>query len=217
MKVKDAMIKTVVTISADEPLDKAIDLLSEKNVSGVPVVKDEQVIGILSESDILRKIGLKDLMSIGVGDVEKIKKIQGLHVRDVMNEKIYFVKEDDDVASVIKIMNEKDVNRIPVVNKKNKLVGILTRGDVIRVFAKSLGTWLLLEKKAPLILETDVDKLLKIIEKNESISVEDLAKILKVGEEKIEEWGRLLEEHGLITIDYPTFGAPVFKFVKKVG
>lgn len=215
MKVKDAMIRNVVTISANEPLDKAIDLLSEKDVSGVPVVKDEAVVGILSESDILRKIGLKDLISIGIGDVEKIKRIQSLHVKDVMNNKVYFVKEDDDIAVAIKIMNVEDVNRLPVVNKKTKLVGILTRGDVIRVFAKSLGSWLLLEKKSPLVLETDVDRLLKIIEKNESVSVDDLAKILKVSEAKIEEWGRLLEEHGLVRMEYPAFGKPILKTVKK--
>lgn len=215
MKVKDAMIRNVITISEDEPLDKAIDLLSENNVSGMPVVKDEAVVGILSESDILRKIGLKDLISIGTSNLEKIKEIQNLHVRDVMKKNIYFVKEDDDVAVAIKIMNEKDVNRLPVVNKQIKLVGILTRGDVIRVFAKSLGSWILLEKKNPLILETDVDKLLKIIEKKESVAVDELAGSLKISEEKIEEWGRLLEEHGLIRMEYPTFGKPVFKFVKK--
>jgi len=215
MKVKDAMSKNVVKISANEPLDKAIDILSEKNISGVPVVKDKIVVGILSESDILRKIGLKDLASIDLDDIERIKKIQSLHVKDVMKKEVYSVKEDDDVAVAIKIMNVKDVNRLPVVNKKNKLVGILTRGDVIRVFAKSLGSWLLLEKKTPLVLETDVDKLLKIIEKNESVPVDDLAKILKVSELKIEEWGRLLEEHGLIRMEYPAFGKPVLKAVKK--
>ena len=215
MKVKDAMIRNVVTISENEPLDKAIDILSENDISGVPVVKDEAVVGILSESDILRKIGLKDLISIGVADVEKIKKIQSLHVKDVMNNKVYFVKDDDDIAVAIKIMNVKDVNRLPVVNKKTKLVGILTRGDVLRVFAKSLGSWLLLEKKGPLVLETDVDRLLKIIEKGESVAVDDLAKALKVSEAKIEEWGRLLEEHGLIRMEYPAFGKPILKAVKK--
>lgn len=217
MKVKDAMVKDVIKISADDPLDKAIDLLSKKDISGMPVIKDENVVGILSESDILRKMGLKDLISIDVGDVDKIKKIQSLRVEDVMNKEIYFVKEDDDVTVAIRIMNEKDVNRLPVVNKKNKLVGILTRGDVIRVFARSLGSWLLLEKKGPLILETDVDRLLKIIEKSGSIATDDLAKILKVSEEKIEEWGRLLEEHGLIRMEYPAFGRPVLKAVKKVS
>jgi len=215
MKVKDAMIRNVVTISENEPLDKAIDILSENDISGVPVVKDEAVVGILSESDILRKIGLKDLISIGVADVEKIKKIQSLHVKDVMNNKVYFVKDDDDIAVAIKIMNVKDVNRLPVVNKKTKLVGILTRGDVLRVFAKSLGSWLLLEKKGPLVLETDVDRLLKIIEKGESVAVDDLAKALKVSEAKIEEWGMLLEEHGLIRMEYPAFGKPILKAVKK--
>jgi len=213
MKVKDAMTRDVVTISPSDSIDRVIDIFSGKDISGAPVVREGKIIGILSESDILRRIGIRDLVSLKISG-EKIKEMQNLKVSDVMSRIIYSIKEEDDVAVAIKMMNEKDINRLPVVNEKNNLVGILTRGDVMRVFAKSLGSWLLLEKKEPIILETDVDKLLKIIEEKGSITTDALAKVLNVSEDKVEEWGRTLEEHGLIKLEYPPFGKPKLKAVK---
>ena len=213
MKVKDAMTKDVVTISPDDTLDVVIDVFSGKDISGAPVVKDGRMVGVLSESDILRRVGLRDLVSLKISD-EKLKEIQNLRVSDVMSRTIYYAREDDDISIAIKMMNEKDINRLPVTDGKNNLVGILTRGDVMRVFAKSLGSWLLLEKKEPIILETDVDRLLKIIEEKGSITTDALAGILKVSEDKVEEWGRTLEEHNLIKLEYPPFGKPKLKAVK---
>jgi len=215
MKIKDAMTKNVITISPESSLEEAIDIFSENNISGAPVVKNKKIVGVLSDSDILKRIGLKNLFSLKPGDVEKIKKTISGTVEDIMKKSVYSINEEEDVSKAIKIMNEKDVNRLPVVDKKGNLVGILTRGDVVRVFSKSVGSWLLLEKKAPIILETDVDKLLKIIEEKGTITTEDLAKILKVEEEKVEEWGRILEEHGLIKMEYPPLGKPLLKAVGK--
>jgi len=215
MKIKDAMTKNVITISPENSLEEAIDIFSENNISGAPVVENRKIVGVLSDSDILKKIGLKDLFSLKPGDVEKIKKMISGNVKDIMKKSVFSINEDGDVSKAIKIMNEKDVNRLPVVDKKGNLVGILTRGDVVRVFSKSLGSWLLLEKKAPIILETDVDKLLKIIEEKGTVTTEELAKILKVEEEKVEEWGRILEEHGLIKMEYPPLGKPLLKAVGK--
>jgi len=213
MKVKDAMTRDVLTISPEDSLDKAVDVFSGRNISGAPVLKNGKIVGILSESDILRKIGLKDLVSLKISD-EKIKELQNLKVGDVMSTTIHHAKEEDDVAVAIKIMNEKDINRLPILNEKGDLVGIITRADLMRVFSKSLGSWVLLEHKEPIILETDIDKLLKIIGEKGSISIEELAQMLKTNEEKVEEWGRLLEEHGLIKMEYPPIGKPRLKAVK---
>jgi hypothetical protein len=58
-------------------------------------------------------------------------------------------------------------------------------------------------------LETDIDKLYRIISKNGMVRVADASKTLKVQKSKIEEWGRILEEHELILLHYPPFGEPV--------
>jgi len=216
MKVKDAMTKSVITVSPEDPLEKIIDTLSEGNISGTPVVEGRKLVGVISESDILRKIGLKKLVLPESGDTKKIKKkIAAFNAEKIMKKNAYFVKEDDDIEKAIKLMNQKDVNRLPVLDAKDELVGILTRGDVIRVFSKSLGVSLLTEKKEPIILETDIDKVLKIIGEKGSIRIDELAKNLNVSEEKIEEWIEILEEHNLVTLEYPPFGKPFVKIIKK--
>src|SRR3989337_160610 len=103
MKVKDAMTRSVMTFSPEDSLDSAIDIFSGKEISGAPVVKNGKIVGILSQSDILKRIGLKDLISLKVSP-EKINDIKGLKIGDVMSRTIYFAKEEDDVALAIKIM-----------------------------------------------------------------------------------------------------------------
>ncbi|RLG57040.1 MAG: hypothetical protein DRN95_06025 [Candidatus Hydrothermarchaeota archaeon] len=65
----------------------------------------------------------------------------------------------------------------------------------------------------PLIdsLQTDIDRLLSIIEERGSVNISDLSKELNVGVEKIEEWAKVLEERGLIEIEYPIIGLPRLK------
>jgi CBS domain-containing protein len=213
MKVKDAMTSGVLTVSPDDSLYSVIEFFLSKQISGAPVVKDGRIVGVISQSDVLKKTGLSDLIKLKVSD-EKLEIIKNLKVSQVMNKEIFSVREEDDVGMAVKLMNEKDVNRLPVVNLHGSLVGILTRGDVLRVFSKSLGSWTLLERKEPIILETDIDKLLKIIEEKDAIAIDALAATLKVGEDKVEGWGRTLEEHGLVKMEYPPFGKPRLKAVK---
>jgi response regulator of citrate/malate metabolism len=63
-------------------------------------------------------------------------------------------------------------------------------------------------------IETSIDNMLKLLEQKESISIEELAKELKVSEELIEEWAKILEEHQLVTIEYSLVGKPMLKIVK---
>jgi virulence-associated protein VagC len=64
-------------------------------------------------------------------------------------------------------------------------------------------------KESPVdMIETNIDKLLEIVEKKESVNVVDVSKELKVNVEQIENWAKILEEHGLIEIIYPLIGFP---------
>jgi Mn-dependent DtxR family transcriptional regulator len=58
------------------------------------------------------------------------------------------------------------------------------------------------------MIETDIDKMMNILEANKSISIGELSKQLNVKVELIENWAKILEEHGLIEIDYPIIGLP---------
>lgn len=215
------MTKDVIVVNVDQSLEDVLRIFSENHISGAPVVKNDRVIGIISESDLVKKLGLKHLFFYtNQAELERIKRLLSkgvLTVEKIMKKEVYTIQEDENVAESARMMNTADVNRLPVINSEGKLVGIITRGDIIRVFARSLGTQVLIERKEPMVLETDVDKILQIIEERGSIDFNELAKQLNVSVEKIEEWGKILEEHGLVLIDYPPIGKPLIKTVKKEG
>lgn len=61
------------------------------------------------------------------------------------------------------------------------------------------------------LIQTDIDKLLKLLDEKRSINVLDLAKKLGVKVEQVEEWAKILEDHGLVEIEYPIIGLPKVK------
>lgn len=150
MLAKDIMTKDVVVIKFNETIREATQKFAKHNISGSPVVdENDQIIGILSESDILAalKTHYKELKMvyptmtlIGVSFIElskqkelfaAFKEVGDTPISDVMQKNVYSTTPDEPVETVIKMMNENNINRIPVVDNK-KLKGIITRGDIIK-------------------------------------------------------------------------------------
>ncbi|MEM7825094.1 MAG: CBS domain-containing protein [Candidatus Aenigmatarchaeota archaeon] len=208
------MNKNVITVSPDDSLEEAIEIFSNNRISGAPAVKDGKVVGMLSESDIIKQLSIKSITLIDHKNGEKLRSIiknSNLKVSEIMNKNIYFVKEEDDIANAVRIMYEKDVNRLVVVNKKGALSGIITRSDITKTFSTMKIQPEKIIPISPISLETEIDKLLQIIQERSSVHVDELSRQLNVPEERIEEWGRILEEHGLIEINYSPIGKPMFK------
>ncbi len=150
MLAKDIMTKDVVVLKPNETIKEATQKFAEHNISGSPVVdKNNKIIGILSESDILAalkthykelKMVYPSMTLIGVSFIElskqkelfeAFKEVGSTPISDVMQKAVHSTASDAPVEAVIKIMNENNVNRIPVVDNK-KLKGIITRGDIIK-------------------------------------------------------------------------------------
>ncbi len=147
------MTATVVTISPDTIVKDASALLAEKNISGVPVVDGSRLVGIFSEADVLRSIKTtkKDMRliypsisSLGIAFQEDVTQREIIEayaeigqrpVKEVMSKTVETVGPDMELNEAIVNMVQKSINRLPVV-EKNQLVGIITRGDVIRGLAK---------------------------------------------------------------------------------
>jgi len=149
---KDVMNSPVITVKADTPLKKAAEILDENSFSGVPVVDDEDVvIGILSERDILRYtqqiIGQplrdphrvftksKEVLHVDITHrgVEVIELVASTNVETLMTMDVISVTEDTSLREVVSLMRENEINRVPVVDKDNKIQGIITRADLISV------------------------------------------------------------------------------------
>lgn len=144
-KAKDIMTADVkVARETDNIQDIANILISEK-IGGVPVVdKDNKVVGIISETDIIKKekyVNPPEYITflqglICINDFKKmendIKDIAATKVKDLMSKEVIKVYEDDTFDDIANIMIKKSVNRVPVVDENGKIRGIICRYDIIK-------------------------------------------------------------------------------------
>lgn len=117
MKVKDIMTKDVVTLNAEDSAEQAAQLMKQHNVGSIPVCEGENVIGIITDRDIA-------LRSVAQGENGKNQK-----VRDIMSSNPVIASPDMDVHDAARIMSERQIRRLPVV-ENNNLVGIIALGDL---------------------------------------------------------------------------------------
>src|SRR5579884_2282510 len=119
MIASDIMTRHVYTISPEASIKDAASLLSQKSVSGVPVIDDKgKMIGILTEADIISKVNR-----------------EGLKVYEVMSRNITAVTEETPVDEIALLMSERKIKRVPVM-RDDKLVGIVSRADIVRAVAE---------------------------------------------------------------------------------
>jgi CBS domain-containing protein len=154
MKIEAVMNKAVISLSPDDTILKASLKLSEKSISGAPVVNAEgTLVGIFSEADVFKsmKISKKalrliypSLTSVSVAFQEQeteqealaaYKEVENLKVGDVMTTEVFTAHPDDELRDAIKLMVSKSINRLPVINGNNKVIGIITRGDILKGIA----------------------------------------------------------------------------------
>ncbi len=152
MKVKDFMTKDVVVIEVDESLEEAAKKLRKYRISGAPVLEEGNVIGVISEADLLKALEEKsislntllpsplDLIELPVRvklNIDKITKeiklLGKVKIKDVMTKSAITISPEEDIPKAARLMRERGINRLPVV-KDSKLVGIITRADLLKAF-----------------------------------------------------------------------------------
>ncbi len=121
MKVVELMNKNVITCHPSETLNIIINKLELFKIAGMPVVDKGKLVGIISQSDILKGL--------------KAGSIADQSVADVMTPDVITVPPTESAILVAKLMVEKHINRIPIV-ESDKVVGIVTRGDIIKAVAE---------------------------------------------------------------------------------
>lgn len=143
--VKEAMTKNTVTVRRDADLQTAATLLSENRVSGMPVVdNNNRVIGVISEADILILTGMKrdhtfkDILRNILGGPVSAKTTNRNKVEDVMSFPPVTSKADDTIADVAKILDERRIKRLPVVDDNGTLLGIISRADIVRMIGSKV-------------------------------------------------------------------------------
>ncbi len=146
MQVKDTMCTDVRTCNVDTPIKEIATVMCFNKISGMPVVDAENnVVGIISEKDILCSMfpDMKELVDSGAkADFEGMEKdytsVLGKTVGDLMTSVVASVSPDMPILRAASMMWIRKIRRIPV-TENNKLVGILSMGDVHKaVFQESL-------------------------------------------------------------------------------
>jgi len=121
MKVGDIVKdKQILTITPDKTVHDAIKVLCEKNIGALPVCEKDQLVGIITERDVLRLCSGDDCMP-------KLRQ----KIADVMTRNLVICVPDDSVENAMHVMTDKRIRHLPILDG-NKLIGILSIGDVVK-------------------------------------------------------------------------------------
>jgi sulfide:quinone oxidoreductase len=144
MFVEDVMTRNVISVLKYDSVVHAAHILSEKNISGLPVVdRENNVIGIITQADILSIVGMrkehtfKDLLKHILGERLPERKIGDI-VADIMASPAVTLPPRANIAEAAQIMDEKKIRRLPVVDDGNKLIGIISRADILKAVLRKL-------------------------------------------------------------------------------
>lgn len=202
--VKEVMITDVKTAKPQDSLRKVLNLLSEYKITGVPVVHNNRVVGIISESDIIKIMDVRNILDAHKDEI-KLSELEKIPANEAMTKEVILINEKEKITDASELMYKHRINRLPVVDDKNNLVGIITKEDIIKGITSEFLVKSV-EAGEVKIIETKIDQLIDIVEKDGSIPIPVLSKKLNVHPEQIERWARILEEHGIIEIEYPAIG-----------
>ena len=139
--VRDVMTKTVVVVDKAAPFKRIVELLHEYRVSALPVIDEERhVVGIVTEADLLAKegFGRDGGPKIFEGRERRAAraKAAGTVASHVMSSPVTVIAPEAGVAEAARLMHERGVKRLPVVDAAGGLVGIVSRCDLLRVFLR---------------------------------------------------------------------------------
>lgn len=135
---KNIMTTEVVMIGPDKTIREIAVLLNERHISAVPVTENGRIIGIVSEGDLIRREELGTDQSVSRRNVPganfDIAKSHGVCARDVMSPDVVTLSEQASLADVVEILQANRIKRV-LVMRDEKLVGIVSRSDIVRALA----------------------------------------------------------------------------------
>jgi CBS domain-containing protein len=144
MKAIDIMVRQVYKVKEDDTARSVIEKFIMHRISGLPVVNDRnEVVAYISDGDIMRYIGKHDDHIFGSylytavikGDNEefqdRVRNLLPLNVMKIAQKKVIAVDAEEDIEQIAAILGKKRIKKLPVL-KRGVLVGIISRGDVIR-------------------------------------------------------------------------------------
>lgn len=136
MKVRELMTTDMVTVSPDTPLKEAARLMAGRGISGLPVLEDERVVGILSEADFVPRTsshGRAGLIDLPFNRETRLLAPDA--VGDAMTRDVISIGPDDSHVDAARTVRRRRVKRLPVIDDGH-LVGVVSRADILAVFTR---------------------------------------------------------------------------------
>ena len=127
MKVKDAMHKKAEWVGPDTPVADIAKKMKDLDIGSIPIGENDRLIGMVTDRDITCRA------------VANGKDCSKLTARDVMTKGIVFCRDSEDLDDALRIMEQKKIRRLPVIDDKKRMVGMLSLGDVSRAAPHELS------------------------------------------------------------------------------
>ena len=118
MKVRDLMHKGIEIMPPDTPVAKLAENMREKDIGAIPVGSNGQLVGMVTDRDII------------VRAVANGKDLSQLTAQDVMTKGVMCCRDTDKVRDVLNVMEEKQIRRVPVTDENERVVGMVSLGDI---------------------------------------------------------------------------------------
>jgi CBS domain-containing protein len=132
-RVKSIMHDKLVTVSADDSLDTVDDIMNLGHVRHLPVVKAGELVGVVSERDLLRA-SLSSISNVGLG--EKKAFLNSVQIKEVMSRRLIVVQPSATIQEAAEIMADEKIGCLPVVDE-GRLVGMVTETDLLHYVAEA--------------------------------------------------------------------------------
>lgn len=136
MLVKNWMSRNVFTITPEDSMQDAVYLMREHKVRTLPVVKNDEVVGIVSETDI-KRASASDATGLDVHEI--LYLISKIKIKDIMSKNPITVHEDLTVEETAEILMKERISGVPVLDNEGKILGIITRDDLFNVLISLSG------------------------------------------------------------------------------
>ncbi|HCJ11234.1 MAG TPA: acetoin dehydrogenase [Clostridiales bacterium] len=130
MFVRSRMSRDYVCVSPEDSLAKVYAIVKEKSFEGLPVVADGKVVGVVTTWDILSRLAETDRTE---------EYLRETKVAEVMTDQPLTIREDEIIEEAARIMYQKEIDLLPVVDENDRVVGVITEPDFFKVFVEMLG------------------------------------------------------------------------------
>ena len=149
MKAADVMVRSVVTVHPETDVAEAVKLLTERDISALPVVDAQgALVGILSEADLLhraeigtekRRSWILESLTAASTLAEDFAKTHGKKVGEIMTSTVVTATEEDTLGDIAALFERHRIKRVPIV-RDGRVVGVVSRSNLIQALASAAGS-----------------------------------------------------------------------------